>query len=90
MADFDFDDSVFGNFVVKQETVTIAAEHEGHLQHFGIAQPLLHAIAQGVFVVLGLDDRNRHAWLVEQNIVGALVLRTGVQPASDDDAPFGE
>ncbi len=69
---------------------TIAAEYKGHLQHFGIAQPLLHAIAQRVFVVFRLNDRDRHVRLMEQDIVCSFILSSGVKLTSDYDTSLGE
>ncbi len=46
------DDAIGVNLVVKQETVAVGAEHERNLQHLGIAQTLLHTVADGVIVVL--------------------------------------
>lgn len=40
------------------EAVNVTAEHEGSIQCIALCQGLLHAIAQAVVVVFGLDDGN--------------------------------
>ncbi len=85
-----FDDATLGDLVVEQEAITIAAEHERHLQHFGVAKGLLHARADGVLVVLCLDDSDGKIGLVEQDVVGPFVLASCVQFAANNDAPLGQ
>ena len=84
------DDAVGGDLVVKQEAIAVGAEHERDLQHFGIAQRLLHAIANRVVVVLGFDNGDGDVRLVEQNVIGAFVLGAGMQLAAHDDPSLGE
>ena len=60
------------------------------LEGFGVAKTLLHAVADAVAVVLGLDDGNGEIGGVVEDVVGALVLAPGVQLAADDDAAPGE
>ena len=55
-----------------------------------VLERLLHAVADGVVVVLGLDDGDRDVRLVVENVVGALGLAAGDQLAADDDAALGE
>src|SRR3546814_9894159 len=57
--------------VMEQEAVAVAGEHEGHVERFGIVERLLHAGADAVFVVLGLDDRQPQVGLAIQDEVGA-------------------
>ena len=75
---FALDDAIFGDLVVEQKSVAIAAEHEGHLQHLGITKALLHTITKRVFIVLGLDDRDWHVGSMKQDIVSTLVLGSRV------------
>lgn len=70
--------------------VAVAAEDEGDVQGIAIGQGLLHAIAQAVAVVLGLDHRDGLVLLVAQYVIGASLLTAGVQTAADDDAARGE
>jgi hypothetical protein len=51
---------------------------------------LLHAGADGVVIVLGLDDRERGAGRVIEDVIGALGLAAGGHLAADDDAALGE
>lgn len=75
---------------MEEEAVAIAGKDEGHLQGIGIGQGLLHAVAHGMLVVLGLDDGQRQVGLVVEDEVGAARLAPGMQPATDDDAALGE
>ncbi len=75
---------------MKQKPVAVGAEDVRDLQHLGIGQPLLHAVTQRVLVVLGFDDGDGDIGLVEQNVVGPLVLGPAVKLAADDNAAFGE
>ena len=50
----------------------------------------MHAVADAVVVVLGLDDGDRDVWLVIKDIIGALGLPAGNEFSADDDAPFGK
>ena len=56
----------------------------------GVVERLLHAVADAVVVVLGLDQRERDVRLVVEDVVGALRLAAGDQLAADDDAALGE
>ena len=71
--------------VVEEESVAVGRKDEGDIQGLGVVQPLLHAVADGVSVVLGLDERDRNVWLVVENIVGALGLPARDQLAAHDD-----
>ena len=76
--------------VVEYETVAVGGEHEGYVQRLGIVERLLHAVADAVVVVLGLDDREGDVGLVVQDVVGAFGLAARDQLAADDDAALGE
>lgn len=57
--------------VMEQEALAVAGEGERYVEHFRVGQRLLDAIANAVVRVLGLDDGERDAGLVEQHVVGA-------------------
>ena len=76
--------------VVEEEPVAVRRKYEGDIQGLGVVQPLLHAVADGMSVVLGLDERDRNVWLVVENIVGALGLPARDQLAAHDDPTLGE
>jgi len=88
--DFAGDSAIGGGTVVLQEGVTIGAVGEGHIQYFGVLEGLLHAIADRVVVILGLDDGQRDVGFVEEQIVRLLRLPPLHGLAADDDAAFGE
>lgn len=70
---------------MEDETVSVRCENEGDLQHLGVTESLLHAIADCMPVVLGLYDGNRDVWLQVEHVVGALLLATRNQLAADGD-----
>ena len=75
---------------MEDEPVTVGGKDEGNLQRFGVVEGLLHAVAHGMFVVLGLDHRNGDVGLVIEEIVGPLCLAPADQLAAHDDAALGE
>ena len=60
------------------------------MQGLGVVQPLLHAIADGVGIVLGLDQGDRDVGLVIQNVVGPLAPAPADELAAHDDTALGE
>ena len=76
--------------VMEQEAVTITGKHERHVERLGIAEGLLHAGAERVFVVLRLDDGNGQVLLVIEDVVSSTRLATAVHFAAHDDASLGE
>ena len=76
--------------VVEHEAVAVRGEDEGDVERLGVVEGLLHAVADAVVVVLGLDQRERDVGLVVEDVVGALGLAAGDQLAADDDAALGE
>ena len=56
----------------------------------GVVERLLHAVADAVVVVLGLDQRERDVGLEIEDVVGALGLAARDQLAAHDDAALGE
>ena len=76
--------------VVEHEAVAVGGEHEGNVERRRRIQRLLHAVADGVVVVLGLDDGDGDVGLVVEDVVGALGLAARDQLAADDDAALGE
>ena len=89
-AQLAFDDAVCGNLVVEKKAIAVGTEHKGHLKHLSITQSLLHAIADGVGIVFGLDDGKGDIWLIEQHIISPLMLSAGVQLATNYDPPLGQ
>ena len=75
---------------MEDEAVAVRGEDEGDVERVGVVQRLLHAVADAVVVVLGLDQRERDVRLVVEDVVGALGLAAGDQLAADDDAALGE
>ena len=63
---------------------------EGDVERFGVVERLLHAVADAVVVVLGLDDREGNVGLVIEDVVGSLGFAACDQLAADDDAALGE
>ena len=76
--------------VVEHEAVAVGRKHERNVQRFGIAQRLLHAVADGVVVVLGFDQGDRNVRLVLEDVVGPLARAPANQVAAHDDAAPGE
>ena len=76
--------------VVKDKPVAVGRENKRDIEGDSIVEGLLHAVADAVVVVLGLDDGDRNIGLVIKDVVGALGLAARYQFAADDDAPLGE
>ena len=76
--------------VVEDEAVAIGRKHEGNLQGLRVVQSLLHAVADGVGVVLCLDQGDGDVGLVIEDVVGPLALASADQLAAHDDAALGE
>lgn len=70
-------------------TTAVGREHKRNIQRHGVIQRLLHPVADGKGVVLGLDDGNRNV-LVIQDVIGPLGLAPRDQLAPDDNAALGE
>ena len=75
---------------MKDEAVAIGGKDKGNIEGYGVIEGLLHAVADAVVVVLGLDDGDRDVGLVVEDVVGALRLPARDQFSADDDPPFGE
>jgi hypothetical protein len=75
--------------VVEDEGVAVGGEDKGHAERQGVIERLLHPGGDGEAVVLDLDDRDWDAIVIE-DVVGALGLAAGHQPAALDDAALGE
>ena len=73
-----------------EEGVAVGAVGKRHVEDLGVFERLLHAGADGVVVVLGLDDGERDVRLVEEDVVGLLGLAALDGLAADDDAALGE
>ena len=63
---------------------------KGMFERRGIVEGLLHAVADAVVVVLGLDEGDGDVGLVVEDVVGALGLAAGDELAADDDPALGE
>src|ERR1700730_6588610 len=75
---------------MEYEAIAVRRKHEGNLEGRCVIEGLLHAIADAVVIVLGLDDRDRDVRLVVENEVGLLGFATADKLAANDDAAFGE
>ena len=75
---------------MEHEAVAVRGEHEGDIERRGVVEALLHAVADAVGVVLGLDQRDRDVRLVVENVVGPLGLAARDQLAAHDDPALGE
>jgi hypothetical protein len=84
------DGGVLAGAVVNEEGVAVAAYGIRHVEGLGVVQALLHAVADGVVVVLGLDDSDGQVGGVVEDVVGPLLLAPRVQLAPHDDAALGE
>ncbi len=76
--------------VVEDEAIAVGGKHEGNVQGLGVVQPLLHAVADGVGVVLGFDHGDGDVGFVIENVVGPLALAPADELAPHDDAALGE
>jgi hypothetical protein len=54
---------------MQDETVAIRAKRIRDVQHLGVGEGLLHAVADCAVVVLRLDDRKRDVWLVVEDVI---------------------
>jgi hypothetical protein len=75
---------------VEHEAVSVRGENERDVESGSVVEALLHAVADAVRVVLGLDERQRNVGLVVEDVVGALGLAATDQFASNYDAPLRE
>ena len=76
--------------VVEDEAVAVGGEDKRDVERRGVFEGLLHAVADAVVVVLGLDEGDGDVRLVVEDVVGALGLAAGDQLAANDDAALGE
>ena len=90
--DLGFEGAIGAGPVVEDEAVAVAGEGEGHVEHRGVVERLLDAVAHRVIVVLGLDDGQRQAGLVVEDVVRAAdaVLVTPAGLPAHHDAAVGE
>ena len=81
-----------GHLVVAGEGVAIGTEGAGHIQDFGIAQGLLHAVTDRMSVVFGFDHSHGHARLPREHVVGKLFLFLipGRDVATNNDGAWSE
>ena len=71
-----------GGDAIEHETVTVGRVPDRDIQGDGVVEGLLHAVADGVVVVLGLDQRDGDIRLVVEDVIGPL--------APYNDAALGE
>ena len=75
---------------MEDKAVAVGRKHERDVERRGVVESLLHAVADAVVVVLGLDQRDRDVGLVVEDVVGTLGFASGDQLAANDDAALGE
>ena len=75
---------------MEDEAVAVAAKDEGDFEGFGVAEGLLDACANGVVVVLCLDDGDGDIGLVVEYVVSAFLCASGVEFSPYIDAAIGE
>lgn len=66
--------SISRSLVVRGKGVAVGTECAGEVENVGVAQRLLHAVADAKAVLLGFDDRNGNACILQQNVVRELLL----------------
>ena len=88
--DFPLDRAAGAGAVVLQKGVAVGAVGERHVENLGVFERLLHAGADRVVVVLGLDDGDRDVRLVVEDVVGLLGFAALDRLAADDDPALGE
>ncbi len=60
--------------LLETRQLAVGAEYKGNVEDVGIIKPLLHAIANGVFIILGFDDGDRAVRFIVEDVVGPLDL----------------
>ena len=63
-----------GGLVVKHKAIAVGGKDKGHFQQAGVIEPLLHPLANLMFVGLGLDHRQRQSRLVVEHDIGGFDL----------------
>jgi len=64
---------------MQQKAIAIGAKHKRYAQRFCIVKRLLYTCAYAMFIVLGFNDGERSIGFVIQDIIGTLLLTTGMQ-----------
>lgn len=75
---------------MEHEAVAVRGEDEGNAQGLGIIEALLHAVADTVRVVLGLDQRDRNVRLIGEDEVGPFALAAMGHLAANEDLAVRE
>src|SRR5262249_32124670 len=88
--DLAFNASGRAGAVVLQEGVAVRAVGEWYVEDLCVLERLLHAVADGMGVVLGFDHSDRQARLEVEDVVGLLCFATLDRLAADDGAALGE
>lgn len=68
-AEVRFEGRALAGCIVEHEAVAVGRKDERHLEDFGVPERLLHPVTDGMGVVLGLDESDRHVRLVVENEV---------------------
>ncbi|MCU0684831.1 MAG: hypothetical protein MUF34_21735 [Polyangiaceae bacterium] len=76
--------------IVKEKPVAVRSERKGHVEHLGVVERLLHAGAEAMLVVFGLDDRDRQVRPVVEHVVGAAPPRSRAGFAPRQHPPSGK
>jgi hypothetical protein len=71
------------------KTIAVGREHKRDVKRGGILQRLLHTIANGVVVILGLDQGNGNVLVIE-HVIRPSGLAAGDQLAAHNDAALGK
>jgi hypothetical protein len=75
---------------LSDKPVAIGRKNKRNIEGYGVIDGLLHAVANAVVVVLGLNDGDRDIGLVIKDVISALRLPARYQFSADDDASFGK
>ena len=81
---------MFETSAMLQEGIAVRTVGEWQVQQFGVGNRLLHAVADPMVVVLRLDDRDRDARLVGEDVIDLLSLAALDRLAANDHAASGE
>ena len=75
---------------MKDKAIAVGGKHKRDVERGRVVESLLHAVADAVVVVLGLDDGDGDVGLVIEDVIGALGFATGDELSANDDAALGE
>ena len=76
---------------MKEKAIAVRRKNEGQIAvHLAIIESLLHTVANGVVVVLGLNDSDRNIGFVIKYVIGELCRSALMMLALDDDTAAGD